>query len=250
MLPPRDGPSLPDRARDPIDYAGLAETLDVLGYGARLELLDVLRFPHLVSEIRLSPQRHALGENPERAASKQAVQAHLDRLVDAGLVRVDQVRAEGRQANRYVVNSQQLYSLVEQLRGLCVRYAGRGAAGDMTGTLQSAAPPADARGPRLTLVHGVYEGKPFPLTDATSVEGRWVIGRQRAASVALDYDPFVSSEHAAVTRDAAGFVLHDLPRSKNGTLLNWQVVPKGSAAKLRAGDVIGVGRSFLVFAPE
>lgn len=241
-------PAAPTRL--PIDYAGLAESLDVLGYGARLELLDILRFPHTVSEIRLSPTRQAEGENPDRAISKQAVQAHLDKLVDVGLVRVEQVMLEGRAVNRYVANAQQLYGVVEEMRSLCVRYAGRGPVGNLTGTLGAAPSPDAPRGPRLTLVHGVYEGKAFPLAKETAVGERWVIGRQRNASVSLDYDPFVSSEHAAVSREGDAFVLHDLPRSKNGTFVNWTPIPKAGSVRLRGGDVIGVGRSFLVFAPE
>ena len=246
--PPPDGmPDAPPRRR--LDYAGLADVLAVLGYGARLELLDVLRFPHTAGEIRLSPHRHAAGENPDRAISKQAVQAHLDKLVDVGLVRVEQVVIEGRSTHRYVVNAQQLYSLVEDMRALCVRYAGRGPVGSATGTLQSAAQAAEAQGPRLTLVHGVYEGKPFPLSAETARDGRWVIGRQRLASIALDYDPFVSSEHAFVQRAGESFTITDAPRSKNGTMINWARLPPGGTTALRPGDVVSVGRSHLVFAP-
>lgn len=237
-------------ARIPVDYAGLAESLSVLGYGARLELLDILRFPHAVSEIRLTPQRHAAGENPDRVASKQAVQAHLDKLVDVGLVRAEPLVVEGRAQNRYSVNAQQLYALVEDLRGLCVRYAGRGPVGNSTGTLDAPASASAARGPRLVLVHGAYEGKPFPLAAETARDGRWTIGRRREASVALDYDPFVSTDHAFVARDGDAFTITDVPRSKNGTTVNWAPLPRGGTARLRPGDVVSVGRSHLVFAAE
>lgn len=250
MLPPRPPDRVPDApARFPPDYAGLADVLGALAYGARLELLDMLRFPHTAGEIRLNPHRHAAGANPDRAISKQAVQAHLDKLVDVGLVRVEQVTVEGRATNRYAANVQQLYSLVEDLRGLCVRYAGRGPVGSATGTLAAPAQPVEARGPRLTLVHGVYEGKAFPLTDETARDGRWVIGRQRLAPISLDYDPFVSGEHAFVSRVDGGFSVTDAPRSKNGTMLNWTPLPRGGTAALRPGDVVSVGRSHLVFAP-
>lgn len=233
-----------------VDYAGLAESLAALSYPARLELLDHLRFPHAVSEVRLSPLRSAPGENPERASSKQAVQAHVDKLVDAGLVRMELADTEGRAAHRYTVNLQSLYAVVEELRRLSVRYAGRGAVGDATGTMVASEAPPVAKGVRLVLVHGVYEGKSFPLTDETAVDGAWTIGRQRGLPIALDYDPFVSALHARITRSGAHFALADLPESKNGTSVNWEMLGKAERRTLRPADVIGVGRSLLTFVPE
>ena len=233
-----------------VDYEDLAETLQALSYPARLELLDMLRFPHTAAEVKLTPHRVVAGENPERAVSKQAVQAHLDKLVDTGLVRVATVEVGGRQVNQFLVNSQRFYAIVEDLRRLCVRYAGRGPVGDQTGTLGGATTGGAPRGPRLTLVHGVYEAKAFPLTDETAREGRWTVGRQRGAAVSLDYDPYVSSEHAHITRGAKGYVITDAADSKNGTFVNWEPLPKGASQPLRAADIIGVGRSLLCFAPE
>lgn len=229
-----------------MDYADLAETLAVLSYPARLELLDILRAPHTAAEIRLSPHRVVAGENPERAVSKQAVQAHLDKLVDVGLVRVDTIVQDGRATNRYVMNSPRFYAILEELRQLNLRYAGRGATGDDTGTLMGGPSPDAPAGPRLVLVHGVYEGKQFPLDGA----GGWTIGRAPGAAVRLDYDPFVSMEHAFLAREGDAFLVSDAPESKNGTQVNWQALPKGAKRRLRAGDVVGVGRSLLSFVPE
>jgi hypothetical protein len=231
--------------RQPVDYAALAEVLAALSYGARLELLDLLRFPHTAGEIRLTPQRTLAGENPDRPASKQAVQAHLDRLVDTGLVRVETVGSDARGTNRYVVNAQRFYAVTEDLRLLNVRYAGRGGVGDATGTLGSASESEETRGPRLSLAHGVYEGKVFPLAPA---DERWTIGRHRSAAVSLDYDPYVSMEHAIVARIDGAYHITDVRDSKNGTMVNWRLVPKGGSRALRAGDIVGVGRSMLVFA--
>lgn len=245
-LPSGRMPERPPR----IDYIDLAETLQALSYPARLELLDMLRFPHTAAEVRLAPTRVVPGENPDRAVSKQAVQAHLDKLVDTGLVRVSSIDVGGRSVNQYVANSQRLYAITEELRSVCVRYAGRGPIGDATGTLGGPAQATAASGPRLVLVHGVYEAKTFALSDENAQDGRWVIGRRRGATVSLDYDPFVSSEHAFITREASGFVLHDAPESKNGTLVNWETMPKGSTRRLKAADIIGVGRSLLSFAAD
>ena len=247
MSAPAHGPVVPEPPRAaPIDYAALAEALAALAYPTRLELLDVLRFPHAVGEIRLSPLRSQAGENPERAASKQAVQAHLDKLVDVGLVRLEATPSEGRALNRYVVNAQRVYALVEELRSLSVRYAGRSASADATGTLGAPAQAEDEEGPRLVLVHGAYEGKTFRLEGSDA----WTIGRRRGLPVSLDYDPFVSVEHARVERDGDGFRVVDLPASKNGTSVNWRPLAKGGARRLRPADVVGVGRSLLAFAPQ
>lgn len=66
-------------------------------------------------------------------------------------------------------------------------------------------------------------------------------------AVCLDYDPYVSLENAAVARAGDGFDVSDLPQSKNGTAVNWEVLPKGGRRELRPGDLIGVGRSLLLF---
>lgn len=229
----------------PVDYAGLAETLSVLSYGARLELVQMLTSPQPLGEIRLAPHRGGV-ENPDRAMSKQAVQAHLEKLLETGLVHTETRDVEGRSLKCYVSNAQRLYSLVEDLRHLVARHTEHIPAGDETGTMASPAARKAAQGPRLVLVHGVYEGRAYPLEG----DGAWLIGRRKDNPIALDYDPFVSSEHARVRREGNGFVVEDVPASKNGTLLNWTLLPKGGSARLRPGDVVGVGRSLLVMAGD
>lgn len=239
-----------ERSREPtVDYATLAEFLTAIGYPLRLELLEVLRFPHTLSEIRVHPHRREGGKATERPAARQTVQGHLDTLVKADLLRVERPEGGGRNAPSYVVNSLKLYELVEELRRLVVRYAGRGPPGEATGTLSPAAELEAEEGPRVVLVHGLYEGKSFPLDEASVREGRWVVGRRRDAAVSLEYDPFVSSENAALSEQDGAYAVTDLG-SKNGTSVNWWRLPKGASRALRSGDVIGVGRSLLVFVPE
>lgn len=233
----------------PVDYATLAEFLRALGYPARLELLDVLRVPRTVSDIRLTPRRVRPGENPQRPAAKQTIHAHLAKLVDADLVRVQAVEQDGRTTQRYHVNPSKLYALTEELRRISTIHAGRGSADDPTGTLGASTAADEATGPRLVLVHGVYEGRAYPLDDATGKGGRWIVGRNRNAAVPLDYDPFVSVENALVARTEDGFTVTDLRESKNGTSVNWKPLQKELPRPLRAGDVIGVGRSLLSFVP-
>lgn len=232
-----------------VDYGSLAEFLAALAYPARLELLRILRFPHIASEIKLAPLRVEPGTNPDRVSSKQTIQAHLDKLVDADLVRVESTGEGARRASVYSVNSQKVYAVTEDLRKVSTMYAGRGGVGDLTGTLAGApreAPPA--AGARLVLVHGLYEGKSYPLDPRTSADGAWVIGRRRGIAIALDYDPYVSLENSLVRLEGGRAVIEDLPESKNGTSVNWEPLAKGRPRVLRPADVVGVGRSLLVFA--
>jgi DNA-binding transcriptional ArsR family regulator len=231
----------------PLDYEALAAYLDALSYPNRLELLDKLRFPHFLGEIRLAARR-AQGLSPHRPSSRQAVQGHIDKLVEAGLVRVEHVEQGGKTLNRFSVNAQKLYALTEDLRRLSTMPMHRAEGGDTTGTLGHAPSPAEAEGPRLVLVHGVYEGRAYRLDRPAEAAPRWVIGRKRSAAVSLDYDPFVSLEHAVVERGASGFAITDLDASKNGTAVNWRMLAKGQPRPLRSGDIVGVGRSLLCFA--
>lgn len=238
------GPAAP---RPPIDYHALAELLKALAYPARLELLDLLRAPKTVRDVRLNPQRSGLWESPDRPAARQTVQLHLDKLLETDLVRAETGEQDGRQVPFYIANPAKLYVIMEAMRSLLVRYAGRGLEPDHTATVSAAAAGAATRGPRVVLVHGVYEGKAYPLTPSTAKDARWTIGRAKGLAVSLDYDPFVSHETAVITKDGPGFAITDLG-SKNGTWLNWVPLGSGETRTLEAADVIGVGRSLLVFA--
>ncbi|MHB8605176.1 MAG: FHA domain-containing protein [Thermoplasmatota archaeon] len=241
---------MPDPRALPVDYATLAELLAALGYSTRLEIVERLRFPHTLGELRIAPARVREGENPDRAVARQTVQAHLEKLVEADLVRMEQVELDGRLTNRYVVNRQRLYALTEDLRRLGVLQATQLPAEDLTVPVGAGASAPDATGPRLTLVHGVYEGKAFALDAKSAADGKWTIGRRVGLPVSLDYDPFVSTENAYVSARDGRFTLTDVRESKNGTMLNWRPLAKGATVPLKACDVIGVGRSLLVFAAE
>lgn len=233
-----------------IDYGGLAASLRAIGSAARLEILDQLRVPKTVSEIRIAPQRGETESGTDRLAARQTIQNHLDKLVEAGLVREEGLQMGERTLRQYHVNLPRLYLVVEELRRLSTRYAGLPAGDDSTHTLHGIARPPQAGGPRLVLVHGVLEGKTFALTHGPSQPAAWTIGRARGLPISLDYDPLVSSEHAIIEAAPKGHTLTDLPASRNGTYLNWRQLPKGEPTPLAAGDVIGVGRSLLVYVPH
>jgi DNA-binding transcriptional ArsR family regulator len=247
MTGPRDAQAMPERPRrGPVDYVVLADALSALGYPARLELLDQLKFPHAAGEVRVAPTRSDEAGSPERAVAPQTVRYHLEKLVEAGFVRQEPAGKDKGPA-RYIANAQKLWAVTEELRALSRMYAGRGPLGDETGTVVGGAPATALAGPRLVLVHGVYEGKPFPLPAPARGEASWTIGRQRGLALSLDYDPFVSLENTVVAARDGAYTVTDLATSKNGTTLNWAPIPRGVPTPLRAGDVIGVGRSLLLF---
>jgi pSer/pThr/pTyr-binding forkhead associated (FHA) protein len=115
-------------------------------------------------------------------------------------------------------------------------------------TIQAGLPKRETKvaGPCLVVVKGLDEGESYPLPPPFK-KGEWLIGRRRGLHVTIDYDPYVSTENTAIEWDAGTYYVRDLPDSRNGTTLNFQPIEKNERAPLRSGDVIGVGRSLLVF---
>lgn len=228
------------------DFEELEEALRVVGYSARLEILHQLRFPRAASELRVAA-RQRTGGRAATLMARQSLLEHLQKLVDIGVVKeTGEPGATG--PREYVVNAARFYQVVEDFRSVGSILASRDAA-SMDATYDRTAQPAPQtgpKGPRLVLVHGLLEGKSFPL-DKTTIDGdTWWVGRSREASVALDYDPFVSLRNAAITRTGDGFQVRDSGQSRNGTFVDWERVTE-KAAPLRPGSVVGVGRSLLVF---
>jgi len=226
--------------------------LKVLAYANRLELLSLLREPRTLEEIHLAPGRGRAGGSPERPISRQAVQGHLDRLVELGIVRARRVERRDRGAHvEYLLDQSRIFAVTEELRKLSALQS-RG----VVDAFATIAAPGEEEvrwepGPKLVLVHGVEEGRAFPLrrADVRSPRG-WIVGRAPEAHVRLQYDPYVSTENAEVLLSNGAWRLLDLRTARNGTYLNWRRLPLGGEAALQPGDVIGVGRSLLVFRPE
>ncbi len=243
-MPVHDGAS-----RDVLDADRLAELFRLLGVANRIELLAMLRSPRTLEDIRMKPVPAQAGGRPERPISRPAMQGHIAQLVEADLVRMTSKSREGRRpANEYVLDTARLFAFVEEIRKigeLQTRVA-------LTPTETAGAPDIPSAewqtGPKLILVHGVREGRAFPLrhTDLSGQRG-WVIGRKPSSQVRLEYDQFVSSENSEILTAGSVFRLLDLRTAKNGTWLNWSRLPVGGEAPLESGDIIGVGRSLLVF---
>lgn len=237
------GRSVAELQRSAVEYDKLSQYLKALSNPNRLEILEKLRFPKVSSEIRLTPKRREDALSAQRTISRQAVEEHLEVLEAIGVVTRRTGQRGGRAVDEYVMNHQHLFAVIEELRKLTALRAN--SLEDAGATLDTEAQAAGRweAGPKLVLVSGPWEGKVVPLAG----DGTWVLGRRRGAAVALDYDPFVSQENTQVVRDKDGWFVVDLAGSKNGTHLNFAPLPKGERQPLRHGDVVGVGRTLLVF---
>lgn len=228
-------------------YAALARHLEALASETRLELLHDLTTPHAIHEIRVQPAQPRGDENPERALSRQAITRHITHLQGVGLIRRLREGPKER-GDEYVVNHERLFALVDEIRTLA-RIRPRldqplepGRTIDHRGARPRELPPP----PRLVLAFGRDEGVGWSLAGAAG--SRWRIGRGAACEIRLDYDPFLSVEHCALSRDPRGFVLTDAG-SRNGTSVNWTRLPDSGSHVLAAGDLIIAGRCVLAFQP-
>ena len=227
---PTDGP----------DATAFTAALGALAAPARIHLLRELRTPKALTEITVR------APDDERVLARQTVKQHLDLLVEMGMVIAREAERSRGRTLEYVVNHQALYALGEDVRALARLRPTEDPRGP-TQAVTVAAPAPRRSGPRLVLVKGLDEGQVFDLRPPASGRGAWVLGRRRGLAVTLDFDAHVSSENARVTWDGAGYHLEDLPHSRNGTALNFLPLAKGRLYPLEKGDIIGVGRSALVF---
>lgn len=250
MASPNVWPAMAGEANKDSDatFDKLASYLEALANPGRLELLSQLRQPRVVGEIELRPTTP--GKSADRNITRQAVRKQLAKLEEAGLVLRQRVRREGVLVEEHVVNHPMLFALVEELRSVTRLPAtvALAPAATMTGRQVEEGGRGRSRGARLITVHGSVEGRTFPLESRGLGSDRgWVVGRRRGLAVSLEHDPFVSNEHAEVLLRGARFEVLDLRTNKNGTFLNWEALPRGGSAPLSTGDVIGVGRTLLLF---
>lgn len=239
--PDRTGPAVPSAPPSEPDLRLLATHLEALASEARLALLHQLRAPKELHAIRVQANRSRTGENADRPLARQSVSHHLDQLERIGLV-YRQAAASG---ERFALNHQRLFALVDELRSLTrLRPQMLQAAPEGTMPGLPEGEPSLAAAPRLAVAYGWQDGLSFPLHGPAG--SRWRIGRSAACEVSLDHDPYVSAENCVVERGQSGYVVRDLPGSRNGTQVNWASLPQGGSAPLASGDVLGVGRTLLV----
>ncbi len=216
----------------PVDADEIARALRPLASATRVGLLHFLTRPHYLEEIATH-----LG------MSRQATQRHTDLLVEGGLIRRQPgVRDTGPVVD-YVVSPQRLFALSEEFAKLAVLRPHGAIAARATEATDDPATVATPVGPALVLVHGVRLLRSWLLAPG---DGPWTIGRATTAYASLDYDPFVSQVHAEVRREAGRIAIADAG-SSNGTYVNGARVPDEGSTSLVPGDVIGVGKSLLVY---
>lgn len=230
-------------ARRETTWDDLANPFKVLGHPNRLQLLSTLEEPRPISRIDLRPCSET---ERDRSLTRQGVRHHLKKLEEQGLVRVAPSTNGSTTRYTYETDVSGIFRVCEALGDLASQgpqrlHQGAGPASGRPGDEETHA------GPRLELVHGVNIGRTFPLTRGTEGERGWIIGSDPETEIDLPYDPFADPKHAEVARESDGFRLIDLRVSTQGTWLNWERMDVGSEAELQTGDVLGIGRSLMVF---
>lgn len=232
------------------DFARMGNILKALGSPARLELLQALKTPKSLAEIRIRPSRKEGDKQPDRLMSNVAVRHHLEQLLEIGAVEHKVQTRDGRDIDHYQVNQRQLFAITEELRRISRIRGDADWVSD--GTMPGAPSPkvAKKQGVRLTVLNGPSEGRVHLLGEAMMSGRPCTIGRRKGSDVALDHDPYVSLDNAAIAHKDGVYFLRDDARSRNGTMLNWSPMAKGDECRLKTGDVIQVGRSHLLFHAE
>jgi DNA-binding transcriptional ArsR family regulator len=234
----------PEAARVPgdVDSQHIAAIMRALANPVRIDLLKAIQSAKPLGEIRLEARRRDRVARPGRPMNRVTARQHLDILLEAGMARrVRRVR-DGRALDHYVVNQAQIFALLEELRQLVLIRP----QGDVVDGTVPVPTPADrsAAGARLALVNGVGEGQVFAL--AGPGLGRWGIGRRPGNRICLEHDPYVSLDNSELARRGRGYAVRDLG-SRNGTFVNWERLASEEWRPLATGDLLGVGRSALVF---
>lgn len=215
----------------------LVMQLQAIASPNRFRLLEMLEEPHGVGDIELEASLE--GGNAERSITRQGVRHHLNKLREAGFVRVRSAGKASRGGHEYVVDRRRLYELGETLRGMP-----SSTKGDLDAPPTWETPP----GRSLTVVHGEEIGRSYPLEDAASLSGRgWVIGHREDLDVPLPWDPYVDDQAGEIERTSDGFSLIDLRAAQRRVSLNGRKFDRGEIHDLESGDLIGAGRSVLRF---
>lgn len=214
--------------------AVVSDCFDALASPVRLQILRRLRTPAPLAAIDVAGTRAEAGAT----LARQTVRRHLDRLIESGIVSVRHQPA----GDEYVTNHQRVFALSEELRD----FARMRPTVEPDGMTVHARPrDLGARdGDRLVLVRGLDEGAAFDLSPGVEA---WRIGRRRGLEISLDYDPAVSGENAVVRWAEGHHTLEDVPTSRNGTTHNFRRLGPDERVRLRHGDVLGVGRSLLLY---
>lgn len=234
-----------------IEPNNLSEVLKLLADPNRLDLLRQLREPKIVDEIKMTPSRSTSETNPDRQLTRQAVRHHLRQLREKDFVHVSpRRRPDGRQVSEFEVNEEAFYGLVEELHNLNEYISTTNGHASLDPTSASDQQEGWPTGPKLVLVRGLHDGRPYMLSESRREPPRgWVIGKADDCAVDLGYDPHVADEDAEIMPNSGGqgYELIDLRSSRDSAVVNGSPVPFGGKTELEHGDVIQIGSSMFVF---
>lgn len=228
-----DDPGRDEESTGPLDPEEIAQRFEALAHPRRVELLRFLREPHYLREVA-----------SHLGVSRQAAHHHLQRLVDDGLLE----RREGRRASgtvtEYVVAPEALapvHDAVERVQGNGARSPGEHPRAREGGPPPAQTPP-QPRG--LWVLRGLDAGAVLDLP--RGADGPWSVGRDGACDLVLEADPYVAARHAEVWRDGDGYRIQDLA-STDGVRHNGRRLDRRGETRLRHGDVLGLGRSLILY---
>lgn len=247
---------MPDpEASDKVDTERLSNVLSTLGNRQRLDILRQLTTPKNVGEIEAAREEEKNGEIRKVPLTRQAILSHIDKLEDVGLVDTRVAQGEGSHTKEYFTREDHLFMVLEEVRTLGNLAMDSGTGGVPDRTLvqrqEPETPDHEDALAQLILIRGIREGRVFPL-HSKATPAQWWIGRERQVGdeqvdVPLEYDLFISRKHAVLSHEDKRFMLRDA-ESLNGTVVNWnRELRGGEEIELEHGDVIGVGRSLLLF---
>ncbi len=225
---------------------------------ARLPVGGSEAIPQLVAEMQAlaSPIRFALVERLQRPAflpdlakefgvTRQAMDRHLRALMTLGLVEAEASRRRALPATKYHTHAAGLFAFKQRVRALAISTDPASLRKVPTARIEGTKDISGGRGPYLLMVDGDLPGRCFPLLGTK----QWTIGRGPASDVVLAYDPYASTRHCSLRREAGTWTIMDL-HSMNGTRVNFQPIPPGSAQPLATGDLLMVGRTILALREE
>lgn len=229
-----EGPGGARRLVEDQDIEKMASWLRPLASPVRLRLLRFLTRPHYLEEVA-----------SHLKVTRQAARKHLDKLVGIGVLEKRSGIRESGPVTEYLINPQALFLIYDEFEKL----------GSLRGDERqdvlhrTLAEPGKrvvaepAQGPCFYIVRGLNTGQRLPLA---ARDREWTVGRDTRCDFPIPHDPYASNRHAEVHWDGRQFVLTDL-RSTNGTHHNWALLPRGGGVALRHGDVVGVGKTLLLF---
>lgn len=217
----------------------LAEAFFALSNERRLQLLFLLTNPRYREEIA-----------EELGVSRQAATKHIEKLLEHGFVIELQGWRKTGPVEEYRVNPKRLFSLGMTLAdlGKLEPHGGPERAGAeptqvVDDANQGSKQSTTSQHAHLLILNGPDAGERFVLEG----EGpRWTIGREEDRDLVLDHDPYISGSQCEIQLAPEGHAIVDV-YSSNGTFVNFGRLPHGGRTTLDAGDVIGIGRSFLVY---